>query len=143
MPLRSIVTARGNRLNLAAPAPFQPQLLIMRSHPRILFVHNALTEFVKLDLEALRGFADVTEHFEQSRFVNPVSLSRDVKSHDLVFGWFASWHTFLPLQFAKRLGKPSVLIIGGYDVANMPAIGYGHQRGGLKKWVSRSTIRSA
>jgi glycosyltransferase involved in cell wall biosynthesis len=112
-------------------------------NPKILFVHNARTEFVKLDLEALRDGAAVTERCEHSRFVNPVSLWRDVKSHDLVFGWFASWHTFLPLQFAKMLGKPSVLVIGGYDVANMPAIGYGHQRGGLKKRVSRSTIRAA
>lgn len=36
--------------------------------------------------------------------------------------------------------KPSVLIVGGYDVANIPEISYGHQRGGLKKWVSRRTM---
>jgi glycosyltransferase involved in cell wall biosynthesis len=66
-----------------------------------------------------------------------------VKKHDLVFGWFASWHTFLPIMFAKLLGKPSVVVVGGYDVAKIPEIGYGHQRGGLKKWVSRWTMRSA
>jgi glycosyltransferase involved in cell wall biosynthesis len=61
----------------------------------------------------------------------------------LIFGWFASWHTFLPFVFARLSGKPSVLVVGGYDVANMPQIGYGHQRGGLKKWVSRWTMRLA
>jgi glycosyltransferase involved in cell wall biosynthesis len=66
-----------------------------------------------------------------------------VRTHDLVFGWFASWHTFLPFLFAKLLGRPSILVIGGYDVANIPEIGYGHQRGGLKKWVSRRTMRFA
>jgi glycosyltransferase involved in cell wall biosynthesis len=35
------------------------------------------------------------------------------------------------------------LIVGGYDLANMPEIGYGHQRGGLKKWLSRFAMRMA
>lgn len=46
-------------------------------------------------------------------------------------------------MFARLLHKPSVLVVGGYDVAKIPEIGYGHQRGGLKKWVSRWTMRSA
>ncbi len=115
----------------------------MPNAQKILFVHNALTEFVRLDLQELRTRFEVTEYLEKSRFVNPATLWQQVKNHDLVFGWFASWHTFLPMQFAKILGKPSVLVIGGYDVANMPDIGYGHQRGGLKKWASRRTMRLA
>jgi len=110
---------------------------------KILFVHNALTYFVRLDLQELRKRYQVTECYLRSRWVNPLSLWKQVKTHDLVFGWFASWHTFLPLMFARLLGKPSVLVIGGYDVANMPEIGYGHQRGGIKKWVSRRTMRFA
>ena len=110
---------------------------------RILFIHNALTEFVRLDLEELRKHYDVTEHYEKSRYVNPAALWKQVRQHDLVFGWFASWHTFLPLLMATVTHKPSVLIVGGYDVAKMPEIGYGHQRGGLKKWMSRRTMRFA
>lgn len=110
---------------------------------RILFVHNGPTQFVQLDLDELRKRYGVTECYLRSRWVNAISIWQQVKTHDLVFGWFASWHTFLPLLFARRLGKPSVLIIGGYDVANMPDIGYGHQRGGIKRWVSRRTMRLA
>jgi glycosyltransferase involved in cell wall biosynthesis len=110
---------------------------------RILFIHNSLTEFVRLDLEALRKHYDVTEHYEKSVYINPAVLWRQVREHDLVFGWFASWHTFLPLLMASIKHKPSVLIVGGYDVAKMPEIGYGHQRGGLKRWVSRRTMRFA
>ena len=110
---------------------------------RILFIHNALTEFVRLDLEELRKHYEVTEHYEKSRYINPATLWKQVQEHDLVFGWFASWHTFLPLLMASITHKPSVLIVGGYDVAKMPEIGYGHQRGGLKKWVSRQTMRFA
>lgn len=98
---------------------------------------------MRLDLEELRKHFEVTEHFERSRFVNPAALWKQVKDHDLVFGWFASWHTFLPLEFARLQRKPAILVVGGYDVADMPEIGYGHQRGGLKKWVSRRAMRLA
>jgi glycosyltransferase involved in cell wall biosynthesis len=62
---------------------------------------------------------------------------------DVVFGWFASWHTFFPITLAWLLRKPSVLVIGGFDTANMPDIGYGHQRGGLRRSASRWIFRRA
>lgn len=110
---------------------------------KILFVHNGPTRFVRLDLEELRERYEVTECYLRSRWINAVSMWQQVRTHDLIFGWFASWHTFLPLLFARLSGKPSLLVIGGYDLANMPEIGYGHQRGGVKKWVSRCTIHLA
>ena len=109
----------------------------------ILLVHNGAAQFVRQDLDTLRRSYSVTEYFLGSRRMNPFRIWRQVRTHDLVFGWFASWHTFLPLLLARILNKPSVLIVGGYDVANMPQIGYGHQRGGIKKWVSRWTMRCA
>jgi glycosyltransferase involved in cell wall biosynthesis len=109
----------------------------------ILFVHNGAAQFVRLDLEELRKRYQVTECYLRSRWLNPLSIWRQVRKHDLVFGWFASWHTFLPITFAKLMHKPSLLVIGGYDLANMPEIGYGHQRGGLKRWISRRTMQAA
>ena len=111
--------------------------------PRILFVHNGPTQFVQLDLDELRERYDVTECYLRSRWINAASLWQQVKTHDLVFGWFASWHTFLPLLFARVSAKPSLLVIGGYDLANMPEIGYGHQRGGIKRWISQRTMSLA
>jgi glycosyltransferase involved in cell wall biosynthesis len=110
---------------------------------KILFVHNHATQFVRLDLAELRKRYQVTECYLRSRWLNPAAIWSQVKRHDLVFGWFASWHTLLPIEFARRLHKPSVLVIGGYDLANMPEIGYGHQRGGLKRWLSRRAMNSA
>jgi len=107
---------------------------------RILFVHNGPTQFVQLDLDELRERYDVTECYLRSRWINAASIWQQVRTHDLVFGWFASWHTFLPLLFARVSRKPSLLVIGGYDLADMPEIGYGHQRGGIKRWISRRTM---
>jgi glycosyltransferase involved in cell wall biosynthesis len=47
------------------------------------------------------------------------------------------------LWFAKLLRKPSVLVIGGYDLANLPIADYGQQRGGLGKWISRVAMKLA
>jgi glycosyltransferase involved in cell wall biosynthesis len=34
-------------------------------------------------------------------------------------------------------------VIGGYDLANLPEAHYGHQRGGLEKWLSRCAMKLA
>ena len=60
-----------------------------------------------------------------------------------MFAWFASWHSLLPVLAARLLGRPSVVVVGGYDTANVPAAGYGSQRGGVRRFVARAVIRSA
>src|ERR1044071_10312833 len=91
---------------------------------RILFVHNGLTAFVRLDLDELRERYQVTEYYLRARWINAASILQQVRTHDLVFGWFASWHTFLPLLFARVLGKPSLLVIGGYFSFYLEEAGY-------------------
>ena len=110
---------------------------------RILFVHNDQASFVHTDMALLRERYPVTDMYLPSRRMNPFAVAAAVARHDLVVGWFASWHTVLPVLFARLFGKPSLLVVGGYDLANMPEIGYGHQRGGLKKWASRLAMRMA
>lgn len=110
---------------------------------RLLFVHNRSSTFVQTDLELLRERYSVKEWYQRGHTVNLAALNRAVATSDLVFGWFASWHTFLPVMLARRLGRPAILIVGGYDTANLPAIGYGSQRGGLRRQISASTMRRA
>lgn len=110
---------------------------------RILFVHNALQPFVAVDRDLLSERYAVQEWFVRSRRINLAATWRAVSNTDLVFGWFASWHTFFPVLFARRLGKPSLLVVGGYDTANVPAAGYGSQRGGFRRYLSRWTMHAA
>jgi glycosyltransferase involved in cell wall biosynthesis len=111
------------------------------SQTDILFVHNHPARFVKIDRALLQSHWTVREWFQRGRMVNLPELRSAVASSRLVFGWFASWHTFWPTLLARRLLKPVVLVIGGYDVASMPAIGY--DRRGIRRWVSRWTIRNS
>ncbi|MEK6274060.1 MAG: glycosyltransferase family 4 protein [Actinomycetota bacterium] len=111
---------------------------------QILFVFKQRFRFVELDLELLREHWDVREWEQASRLPNPFSLLRAVWRSDLVYGWFASWQTFLPFTFAWLLRKPSVLITGGFDTANVPEIGYGYQQaGGIARPLSRWIIARA
>ena len=110
---------------------------------RILFVYSKRVSFVEIDLDLLRESYDVREWEQPGRWANPFAVLREVRRADLVFGWFASWHTFWPLTIARLLGKPSLLVTGGFDTANMPDINYGYQQGGFTKRLASWTIRSA
>jgi glycosyltransferase involved in cell wall biosynthesis len=110
---------------------------------RILFVHSRRASFVAIDREILAERYEIEDLYQPGRAPNPLAVVGGVARADLVFGWFASWHTFLPIMLARLLRKPSVLVIGGFDTANMPDIGYGHQRGGLRRWASRWIMRLA
>ncbi len=111
---------------------------------RILFVYVRGSTFVRTDVEILRTAFRVDEMRAASPLRPPPwVVAAAAASADLVFCWFASWHALLPLAVARATGRPSVVVVGGYDVAAMPEIAYGHQRGGLRKIAARSAMRSA
>jgi glycosyltransferase involved in cell wall biosynthesis len=110
---------------------------------RLLYVHSRKASFVAIDREILAERFEIEDLYQPGRLPNPVKVLGGVVRADLVFGWFASWHTFLPVTLAWLLRKPSVMVIGGFDTANMPDISYGHQRGGLRRHASRWIFRRA
>jgi glycosyltransferase involved in cell wall biosynthesis len=110
---------------------------------RILFVHSRKASFVAIDREILAERYEIEDLYQPGRLAHPIAVLAGVARADLVFGWFASWHTFFPITLAWLARKPTVLIVGGFDTANMPDIGYGHQRGGLRRWASRWIMRRA
>ncbi len=110
---------------------------------RILYVHSRKASFVAIDRELLAERHELEDLYQPGRLPHPLRVVGGVLRADLVFGWFASWHTFFPITLAWLLRKPSVLIVGGFDTANMPDIGYGYQQGGLRRWASRWIMRRA
>lgn len=114
---------------------------------RIVFVHNGQERFVCDDLRLLSESHTISDWYQPKRAFNPARLYREIASHDLVFCWFASWHSLWPVLIARQMGKPAIVVVGGYDVANLPQAGYGSQRSGLRRImpriVSRTVIRNA
>jgi glycosyltransferase involved in cell wall biosynthesis len=113
------------------------------SRKRILFVHSGKASFVAIDREILAEHYEIEDLYQPGRWPNPIKVIGGVVRADMVFGWFASWHTFFPITLAWLLRKPSMMIVGGFDTASMPDIGYGYQQGGLRRAASRWIMRRA
>ncbi len=110
---------------------------------RLLFVKSRTASFIELDERLLAERFDVHELHQPGRFSDPRTVVKEVLAADVIVGWWASWHTFLPITLAWLLRKPSLLIVGGFDTAAEPEFGYGFQLGGPRAWLSRFTMRRA
>jgi glycosyltransferase involved in cell wall biosynthesis len=104
---------------------------------RVLLVYSRPARFVEIDRDLLRERHEVRVWAQPGRFANPLAVLREVRRADVLVGWFASWHTFWPITLAWLLRKPSLLVVGGFDTASVPEIGYGYQRGGAARRLSR------
>jgi glycosyltransferase involved in cell wall biosynthesis len=104
---------------------------------RILFVHNSLRSFVRMDRDILASNHQVDE-LDLSAPGRIVSLPVRLARSDLVFGWFASLHSFFPAILGAAARMPVVSVVGAYDAANIPEINFGHMGHPWKKYVVRS-----
>jgi glycosyltransferase involved in cell wall biosynthesis len=110
---------------------------------RVFYVHSRKASFVAIDRAILAERYEVEDYYQPGRWPQPLRLLAGLWRADVVFCWFASWHSFFPITLAWLLRKPSVQIVGGFDTANMPEIGFGYQQGGLRRWASRWIMRRA
>lgn len=110
---------------------------------RVLFVYSRKTTFTRLDRDALAERFEVVEYFQDGARPRVGELVGKLRRCDVVFGWFASWHTLAALNLARLMKKPSVLVIGGFDTASVPEIGYGNQQDRWRRWRARWAIARA
>ncbi len=83
---------------------------------KILFIHNELRTFVKMDLEILQSLHEVRVIKFSPGKAYLTEVIQGVEWCDLVFGWWATWHMVLPAYLAQRKGKPVVVVGGDYDI---------------------------
>ena len=112
---------------------------------RVLYAVSRESTFTRIDREALSECFDVVDYTQRGPLPRPRELWRKVRESDVVFAWFATWHTLAALAAARRLGKPTVVVTGGFDTANLPEIGYGAQQGALRsaRWWARRVASAA
>src|SRR5215210_4639288 len=115
----------------------------MVQRPRILFACPSDASFIRVDRELLAERWPLEEWRQPGKLTNLFRLAPMFGRCDLVVGWWANWPTFWPVTLAWLTGKPSLLIVGGFDTANMPEIGYGFQQGGPQRLLSRWVMRRA
>lgn len=99
---------------------------------KILFVRPSKSSFIQRDLALLE------EHFNV-KVIDPVirrkNLSGTFKTlcimlagilwADVTFSWFAGLHAYCAVRLSRIFRKKSIVVVGGYEVAKVPEIGYG------------------
>lgn len=110
---------------------------------RVLLAYSRPARFVAIDRDLLAERYEVLEYAQPGPVPRPLAAWRAVRGADAVVCWFASWHAPAPLLAARLLRRPSLLIVGGFDTANVPDIGYGYQQGGVRRLLARVSMRLA
>lgn len=91
---------------------------------KIAFICYPRSSFVKQDYKSLSKHfkvekVDYNSAKDAARMIGPIWRS------NIMLSWFASGHSFAAVMLCKILGRRSVVIAGGYDVAFEPKINYG------------------
>jgi len=99
---------------------------------KILFIRLSKSSFIQKELELLRKHFDV-------RVVDSVLSRKNLKGTfgtlfkmvvgtlwaDVTFSWFAGYDAFWVVRLSKIFKKKSIVVVGGYEVAKVPEMGYG------------------
>ena len=126
---------------------------------RLLFICLDQSSFVLDDLEMLREEFEVElfqfDGFKKTgRFNKALSLAsgfatqwgwlqREIPEADLVFGWFADYHMFLPTLLASRRKTPVAVMLGGMDCNHLPELNYGVWDSRWRSRLARQIIADA
>lgn len=89
---------------------------------KVLFVYNHERSFIQKDMEILSGYFEVKPFF-YNKEKNILKLRKLVNWCDLIYCWFASYHTLWPFFLGILYKKQKVVVVGGYDACGIE--GYG------------------
>ncbi len=119
----------------------------------ILFVYTGFSTFVKNDFEILASAHLVEKYkFEPVKGLqkNALEFAKQFLyllvfgwKFDLFYCWFADYHSFLPVLFAKIFRKKAVVVIGGYDVCRIRKLDYGAFCSPFRGWFCAGSMRMA
>ena len=119
----------------------------------ILFVYTGFSTFVKNDYLLLSSAHQVYKyHFSPVKGIlkNTLEIIKQFFfllifgwKYDLFYCWFADYHSFLPVLFARIFRKKSVVVIGGYDVCRIRKLKYGAFFSSFRGWFCAKSMRLA
>jgi glycosyltransferase involved in cell wall biosynthesis len=109
---------------------------------KVAFVYQQKASFVATDLQILTRHHNVDGvRFRGRRDI--VRLWYAVADSDISFCWFGKLHAVFAVLFSKLCGRKSIVVAGGDDVANEPAIPYGLFAHPIKRWFALFILRHA
>lgn len=103
--------------------------------------------FIETDVKILRKYFDV-DILYRTNYARIRSLIKDAirrlsyNRPDIVYFWFiVPWDTAPIVFFSRLIGTKSVLVTGGYDIANIPEINFGLMRESSARRWTRFALR--
>lgn len=120
---------------------------------RVLLVYKSFSFFVRKDYETLGSMARVKKL--ESTFSRHVlffiwawisqffRLLIHIWRTDVVYCWFADYHSFLPALFCRLTGKKFFVVLGGYDVTYVKELDYGVFNRKFRGFCAGFSMRSA
>jgi glycosyltransferase involved in cell wall biosynthesis len=91
----------------------------------VVHISRSLPSFVQKDIEILESEFPVKTFYYAGRSDIPALASKVLRS-SITLSWFSWDQAAWAVRFSRLIGKPSVVIIGGFDVVKMPEISYGN-----------------
>jgi len=91
---------------------------------KIAFIHYGYSSFIKRDYVILSKHFDVTK-VKYKKISDIFKILIAVVRSDITFSWFAGGHAFVAVLLSKLFRKKSIVVVGGFEVAKVPEIGYG------------------
>ncbi len=120
---------------------------------KILFVYTSFSTFVGNDYDVLASTHLVEKYnFKPVKgiFNNSIEILKQFIflllfgwKFDLIYCWFADYHSFMPVLFAKIFRKKAIIVIGGYDVCRIPNLNYGAFCSPFRGWFCANSMRLA
>lgn len=96
-------------------------LQILQKYFEIVILHQSSLTFLKgSKWKIFRAF-----NYGMGKIIDFLRLFKEIRKGDLTFGWFASEFAMTGILISKLLRKKSIVVVGGYDIENMPEINYG------------------
>ena len=103
---------------------------------RVTLVCNVKNTFVMKDVELLESMGYYVYLIHSPPYRDPIRfLLNRVRElfmgfyyaffSDAFFSWFNDYHTSIPLFWSKLFGKPTTIIVDGFDAVSSKSLGYG------------------
>jgi glycosyltransferase involved in cell wall biosynthesis len=117
---------------------------------KVLLVHPRNASFIQADIGILSRHFDVRvldlgpyKRSLKNSLIVGYKLLRGVLWADMSFSWFAERHADVAVRLSRLFGRPSVVVVGGYEVAGIPEVGYGSMLDPKKAKMVRRVLERA
>ena len=98
----------------------------MKKKIKILLIQLEEDSFIQRDLDLLKKHYNVRKlEFNLYSMITILKLLHGISWADMTFSWFADYHAYCAVKLSRLLGKKSIVVVGGYEVVNLPEIKYG------------------